>query len=77
MGNDFRFGGIGSKAVGSKDGAVVRGVGFAKFRRHCERVVEVGKGRIGVECAGVENCLNRELTPPLLTSIHLPKHLLR
>ena len=43
MGNDFRLEGIGCKAVGGKDGAVIRGVGLAKFDRHCERVVEVGK----------------------------------
>ena len=57
MGDDFGLGRVGGETVGGKDGAVVRGVGFAKLRRHCERVVEVGKGRIGVECAGVENRL--------------------
>ena len=57
MGDDFAFEGVGGEAVGGKDGAVVRGVGFAKFRRHCERVVEVGKRRIGIERTRVENGL--------------------
>ena len=51
MGDDFAFGRVGGEAVGGKDGAVVRGVGFAKFRRHCERVVEVGKRGIGIKRA--------------------------
>ena len=57
MGNDFRLGGIGRKAVGGKDGAVIRGVGLTKFDRHYERVVEVGKRRIRVECTRVEDGL--------------------
>ena len=57
MGDDFGLGRVGRQTVGGEDGAVVSGVGFAKFRRHCERVVEVGKRRIGVESAGVENGL--------------------
>ena len=58
MGNDFRLGGIGRKAVGGKDGAVIRGVGLAKFDRHCERVVEIGERRIRVECASIKNGLS-------------------
>ena len=57
MGNDFRFGGVGGEAVGCEDGAVIRRVGLAKLDRHCERIVQVGKRRIGVECAGIENRL--------------------
>ena len=55
MGDDFGLGRVGGEAVGGKDGAVVLGVGLAKLRRHCERVVEIGKRGIGIKRARRES----------------------
>ena len=46
------------KSVSGKNGAVVGGMGLAEFRRHCERVVKVGEGTIGIKRARVEDCLS-------------------
>ena len=54
MGDDFGFGRVGRKAVGGQHGAVVRRVRGAEIGGHRERIVEVGKSRVGVARAGVE-----------------------
>ena len=57
MRNDFRFGRIGRKSVSGKYGTVVGSVGFTEFRRHCERIVKIGEGTIGIKRTRVKNRL--------------------
>ena len=56
--NDFGFRRIRLETVRGKYGTVVGGVGLAEFYRHCERVVKIGEGTVGIKSARVKDRLH-------------------
>ena len=57
VGDDFGFGRVGLEAVGGENGAVVRRVRGTEVGGHRQRIVEVGKRRIGIKRTRVEDGL--------------------